>query len=79
MFALAGLASADPLPSNSTLLAWGNSSNAWESGNLGSGNSAYKEGDVIPFRLEVKSNGTFQFTVCNDFSNGTRPRLPVPR
>src|SRR2546428_4288809 len=65
------------LPSNVKLQQWetlptGN----WTTGNLGSSNSDYTEGEVIPFRLDVgglaTSGNPYTFSVCRDFQSGTK-------
>ncbi|MGH8974095.1 MAG: DUF5979 domain-containing protein, partial [Acidimicrobiia bacterium] len=71
LVSLAGPASAAPLPSDVRLEQWSLSGvDSWTTGNLGSG---YAEGDTVPFRLDVTAagNGTFEFTVCRDFQDGT--------
>jgi len=65
------------LPSNVKLQQWetlptGN----WTTGNLGSSNSDYAEGEVVPFRLDVgglaTSGNPYTFSVCRDFQSGTK-------
>src|SRR5258706_8962092 len=65
---------ADPLPSSVQLYQWETvPSGGWITGNLGDHNSAYSEGQVIPFRLDVSdiTAGTYSYAVCRDFVNGT--------
>ncbi|TLY21390.1 MAG: hypothetical protein E6K68_06295 [Nitrospirae bacterium] len=64
-----------PLPNSVQLTQWGTvPSGDWQTGNLGTSNSDYKEGEAIPFRLDVGgvAAGTYTFSVCRDFSNGTK-------
>src|SRR3989441_1153805 len=65
------------LPSNVKLQQWetlptGN----WTTGSLGSSNSDYAEGEVVPFRLDVgglaTSGNPYTFSVCRDFQSGTK-------
>src|SRR3989454_2513319 len=65
------------LPSSVKLQQWetlptGN----WTTGNLGSSNSDYAEGEVVPFRLDVgglaTSGNPYTFSVCRDFQSGTK-------
>src|SRR2546425_7546397 len=65
------------LPSSVKLQQWetvptGN----WTTGNLGSSNSDYSEGEVVPFRLDVgglaTSGNPYTFSVCRDFQSGTK-------
>src|SRR5256712_558570 len=65
------------LPSNVKLQQWetlptGN----WTTGTLGSSNSDYAEGEVVPFRLDVgglaTSGNPYTFSVCRDFQSGTK-------
>jgi hypothetical protein len=48
----------------------------WTTGNLGTNNSDYSEGEVVPFRLDVGGLGTsgnpYTFSVCRDFQSGTK-------
>jgi uncharacterized repeat protein (TIGR01451 family) len=63
-----------PLPSSVQLYQWETvPSSDWTTGNLGDHNSAYTEGQVIPFRLDVSgiTAGSYSFAVCRDFVNGT--------
>src|SRR2546426_10887625 len=65
------------LPSNVKLQQWetlptGN----WTTGSLGSSNSDYAEGEVVPFRLDegglATSGNPYTFSVCRDFQSGTK-------
>src|SRR3989449_7456325 len=65
------------LPSNVKLQQWetlptGN----WTTGTLGSSNSDYAEGEVVPFRLDVgglaTSGNPYTFSLCRDFQSGTK-------
>ena len=67
-----------PLDSNFQLEQWEtDASPQWITGNLGSSNSTYKEGDAVPFRLTIPNNtpvsdNPVEFSVCRDYSNGTK-------
>ena len=70
---LPAVANAAPLPSSVKLAQWEpspNGSDAWITGNLGSGNSDYKEGESIPFRLDVGgvSAGSYTFSICRNYT-----------
>ncbi len=66
-----------PIDSNFQLEQWEtDASPEWITGNLGSTNSVYKEGDAVPFRLTIPANtptsdNPITFSVCRDYSNGT--------
>jgi len=66
-----------PLPSgNVKLEQWETiPSGNWITGNLGSSNSDYNEGEVVPFQLTIGHQvdaGSYEFSVCRDYENGTR-------
>ncbi|HEV8263632.1 MAG TPA: Ig-like domain repeat protein [Gemmatimonadales bacterium] len=48
----------------------------WTTGNLGTNNSDYSEGEVVPFRLDVgglaTSGNPYTFSVCRNFQSGTK-------
>ena len=63
------------LPSNIQMSQWktvptGN----WITGSLGSSNSDYVEGQVVPFQLDLGdlASGTYRFSICRDYSNGSK-------
>jgi hypothetical protein len=63
------------LPSNFQLQQWETKPDGgWINGNLGSSNSDYAEGETVPQRLELGGidDGTYDVTICRDFSNGTK-------
>ncbi len=73
---LAGPAAAAGLPSNVVLEQWTDVNMNWVTGDLGlngANASTYKEGETVPFRLDVTTagEGTFNFSVCRDFSDGS--------
>src|SRR5205085_8690303 len=65
-----------PLPSSVKLQQWETmpTPGSWITGNLGTGNSDYKEGETVPFRLDVgglaTSGNQYTFSVCRDYENG---------
>ena len=66
-----------PVPSNVQLYQWETlPSGGWITGNLGSHNSNYSEGEIVPFRLDVSglatSGNPYTFSVCRDVTNGTK-------
>src|SRR5438874_4519229 len=69
-------AAVNALPSSVQLYQWETDpSGNWITGNLGDHNSAYEEGQVIPFRLDVSgiAAGDYSFAVCRDFTDGGTP------
>ncbi len=69
----AGLALVDAtLPSSVQLYQWATDGTGWITGNLGSHNSSYTEGQTIPFRLDVSgiAAGNYTFGICRDFTSG---------
>src|SRR5713101_7031107 len=62
------------LPSSVQLYQWETSpSGGWITGNLGDHNSAYHEGDTVPFRLDVSglAADTYLLPICRDFVNSS--------
>ncbi|HET7857030.1 MAG TPA: hypothetical protein VFL41_11295, partial [Gaiellaceae bacterium] len=66
-----------PLPASVTLRNWETipAPGAWVTATLGSSNSAYKEGQTIPFRLDLgtlsASSNPYTATICRDYYNGS--------
>lgn len=61
--------------SNTNLDQYANSpTNAWQNGNLNSGNHSYREGDSVPFRLDITglSSGPHTIHLNYDFSDGSK-------
>src|SRR2546426_2464343 len=66
-----------PLPSNVQLRQWETKPTGnWITGNLGTNNSDYEEGETVPFQLDVgglsTSGNPYTFSVCRDFQSGTK-------
>jgi hypothetical protein len=66
-----------PLPNSIKLEQWETQpSGGWVTGNLGSSNSDYKEGETIPFRVDAGKldilGNPYTFSVCRDFENSTK-------
>jgi hypothetical protein len=63
---------ATDLPSGQTKLSqWADQTQDWRTGALNSQNSAYSEGETVPFRLEMRkvSSGYYKFSICRDYEN----------
>ena len=67
-----------PIDSNFGFDQWEtDASPQWITGNLGSTNSTYEEGQAVPFRLQIPNNtpisdNPVEFSICRDYSNGTK-------
>ena len=71
------VATATSLPSNVQLEQWKTipASGGWITGNLGTHNSDYQEGEAVPFRLDIPPGidaGTYEFSVCRNYENGAK-------
>jgi len=69
--------SSTALPSSVKLEQWETKpSGNWITGSLGSSNSDYKEGEIVPFRLDMgklsTSSNPYKFSICRDYQDGTK-------
>jgi len=66
----------DAIPNNVSMLTWRTSgSGAWIQGTLNQNNSNYKEGETVPFRIELgtlaTSGNPYSAAICRDYQTGT--------
>ncbi|MBW6441420.1 hypothetical protein K0B04_00735 [Patescibacteria group bacterium] len=76
-FIVATFNSATNVPSSVKLYQWETKdSGKWITGNLGTSNSDYREGEVVPFQLEIgkvsTANNPYKFSVCRDYEDGDK-------
>jgi hypothetical protein len=66
----------DSIPNNVSMVTWRTSgSGAWIQGTLNANNSNYKEGETVPFRIELgtlaTSGNPYSAAICRDYQTGT--------